>query len=399
MSIQIPKAFSEGYRDTAYPSKNNTLAGSKNDQATDVRSAKVKTPKTAWRPPTPYSRTVESGCVKGVDLSGTVLGTYPTIRGSQVYQTRTGFCDFGGYYYAGVPAVPVDFRNRLVTKALLKLKNETVNLSQAFVERGQTVDLVVENLKRLRYAVKAVRRLDADAALRALGARGKRHNAKSPFELWLEIQYGWKPLLSDCHGAVTALSDKEHEDRDRYKATVKASYRMDDKSLNQLPDYQCNGWPKVRAVKSSEVHHKGWIRLDYIKADSALLPTAASLGLTNPLELVWEELPFSFVVDWFLPIGSYLSTFDATYGWTFKGGSVSIKSTMRTRCLPDPKIIDNATTAYRSGGLVPQGRGYQMKFVRETYSTSPTAQVPHPKNPVSGLHVSEAIALLAGAFR
>lgn len=398
MAVIIPKAYSERYEDEPFPSKNSLKTGVQNDQMQDVRSAKVKTPKTKWRAPTSYSRTVDSGCVGGVDLSGQVIGYYPSIPGKVVTSTRTGFCSFNGLYLESVPAVPTDFINRLNTKALLKLKNESVNLSQAFVERGQTVSLVAENLQRLRYAVKAVRRLDADAALRALGARGKRHNAKSPFELWLEIQYGWKPLLSDCHGAVKALSDREHQ-RDEYRTTVKSTYRMDDNVTSVLPDYQCNSWPKVRARKERIIHHKGWIRLDYVKNDNTLLPTVSALGLTNPLELVWEELPFSFVVDWFLPIGSYLSTFDATYGWTFKGGSRSIKSTMRTRLLPDPEIIGNATVVFKSGGFTPQGKGYQMRFTRTALTTSPIAQVPHLKNPVSGLHVSEAIALLAGAFR
>jgi hypothetical protein len=29
------------------------------------------------------------------------------------------------------------------------------------------------------------------------------------------------------------------------------------------------------------------------------------LGLTNPLNVAWELVPFSFVVDWFIPIGSF----------------------------------------------------------------------------------------------
>jgi hypothetical protein len=32
-----------------------------------------------------------------------------------------------------------------------------------------------------------------------------------------------------------------------------------------------------------------------------------SLGLVNPAEIAWEVVPYSFVVDWFLPIGSYIS--------------------------------------------------------------------------------------------
>ena len=33
-----------------------------------------------------------------------------------------------------------------------------------------------------------------------------------------------------------------------------------------------------------------------------------SLGLINPSTVAWERLPWSFVIDWFIPIGSYLDS-------------------------------------------------------------------------------------------
>lgn len=31
-------------------------------------------------------------------------------------------------------------------------------------------------------------------------------------------------------------------------------------------------------------------------------------GLTDPASIVWERIPYSFVVDWFLPIGNFLQS-------------------------------------------------------------------------------------------
>jgi len=36
------------------------------------------------------------------------------------------------------------------------------------------------------------------------------------------------------------------------------------------------------------------------------LSAPRSLGLTDPLSVLWEITPYSFVVDWFIPIGTYL---------------------------------------------------------------------------------------------
>lgn len=45
-------------------------------------------------------------------------------------------------------------------------------------------------------------------------------------------------------------------------------------------------------------------------------------GLLNPLEVIWELVPLSFVADWFLPIGDYLSALDAPFRFTHIGGTV-----------------------------------------------------------------------------
>lgn len=38
------------------------------------------------------------------------------------------------------------------------------------------------------------------------------------------------------------------------------------------------------------------------------------LGLTNPAEVAWEVVPFSFVIDWFIPVGNFLSSLDSLVG-------------------------------------------------------------------------------------
>jgi hypothetical protein len=38
------------------------------------------------------------------------------------------------------------------------------------------------------------------------------------------------------------------------------------------------------------------------------------VGLSDPLSVAWEVVPFSFVLDWFLPIGNYIESFSAERG-------------------------------------------------------------------------------------
>jgi len=41
------------------------------------------------------------------------------------------------------------------------------------------------------------------------------------------------------------------------------------------------------------------------------LSAPRSLGLYDPLSVAWELVPFSFVADWFIPIGTYLDNLAA----------------------------------------------------------------------------------------
>jgi hypothetical protein len=41
------------------------------------------------------------------------------------------------------------------------------------------------------------------------------------------------------------------------------------------------------------------------------------MGVVNPLSIAWEVIPFSFVVDWFIPVGQVLEACTATMGLSF----------------------------------------------------------------------------------
>jgi len=282
--------------------------------------------------------------------------------------------------------------NQAIIKARLKLKGMKVNLPQAFAERGQTVRLVGDSLRTLRTMVRDVKRLD----LR--GVKSKFKSADAYLNRWLELQYGWKPLLSDVYGAVSALHAHE-EAAGPPITTVKAFVRSEERTLERLTDSGPGSliWD---FDKYSSTVHTGHMRLDFVQSDGLVTGTLVQLGITNPLELAWELLPWSFVADWFIPIGDYLSSLDATVGWQFKGGSYSVKSWQYIKARnfvmrPDPYITRNVTS-YVTG----EGMGRRMQMMRKVYSTAPLATLPsfHKIDKSSILHVANGIALLSAAI-
>lgn len=119
---------------------------------------------------------------------------------------------------------------------------------------------------------------------------GEQLTTKDISSMWLEVQYGWKPLLSDVYEAGEAYSSITDKARTtKFKVSARKNYAV---STNIGTTYSRVG-TGFRA-KSIEC------RL------TEVMSAPRSLGLANPASVAWELLPFSFVVDWFIPIGPYL---------------------------------------------------------------------------------------------
>jgi len=349
----------------------------------ETRTALVRTPHGRWRPPTNYSRSGETGYVACYSAHCQLNYTDTNVPGHPCRKLGGGGSNAGGSYFTVLPTLPSNFESRAIIKARLRLKSQDVNLGQAFAERGQTVRLVAENLGRLYRMVKDVKRL-------------KLPRKEDFFDHWLELQYGWRPLLSDCHGAVSALH-RDIEASSKSTVTVKATIKSSDyfeKVVSDVVGATCS------VKKSHYIEHKGFIRLDFVPTD---LPTStlAQLGLTNPLSIAWELLPWSFVADWFIPIGDYLSSLDATAGWIFKGGSFSSKTTMKTKALSASYTqAANPGLLGLSGSITVEGEGRQYRFSRKAYGSAPLPTLPSlaKLEKSSPMHVANGIALLMSAI-
>lgn len=396
MPITIPRSWSKRTVDP-YNHTDKTTTGSVNDVLSDVVTGRTKTKRGQWRPPTNYSRTYENRA-NSVDVVG-----YASKR-DQYGDWRTffsGAVNCSGYWFSALPSFPGTLQSRCEIGARIKLKNESINLATNFGERAQTAGLVFQTCKRLHDGVVAARRLDPRALANALGISRRKLRKGSAFDMWLEAQYGWKPLLQDVHAAVTKLSDDETGSKPPI-VTVKSGGRERDEFFT-YPGDSCLQTlvGSVRFKKLHRVEHKCMVRLDFIPENHALI-AASQLGLTNPLEVGWELVPFSFVVDWFYPVGNYFQQLDATLGYSFKGGSISKKTSMKTQVLSSDLLRTDGLPASLNGVTgycYSSSKGYQMSFSRSVYSSAP---LPAPKlsfkDKSSAAHVENGIALLASAF-
>jgi hypothetical protein len=137
-----------------------------------------------------------------------------------------------------------------------------------------------------------------------------------------------------------------------------------------------------------------FVRIDALPQNEAIISFVSS-GITNPLLIGWELVPFSFVVDWFLPVGGWLESLDALLGYTTAGYSSSLLTRISWVGVSGPK------TVLSSGFVIDDHWSENKKVVRLVRDVSPSvpqARFPSFKDGRSLAHMANGLSLLATAF-
>ncbi len=234
-------------------------------------------------------------------------------------------------------------------KALSRAKSMSVNLAQAYAERQQTARLLQSSVNRLIQLALALRKGDTKRASnliqtfrsskklsilnkdgdRVIGQRltrivkkpSKKVSAETFANLWLEYQYGWRPLLSDIYGACELIANTYYL-RKPVQVSAKSKQTNTYTYVPYSNTYTSVSFNEVAVVEDETVAK---VVLQFREDDDAWR-FLSTTGITDPALLAWELLPYSFVIDWFVPVGNYIKSFGAVRGMQFLRGSVSTAS-------------------------------------------------------------------------
>jgi hypothetical protein len=309
------------------------------------------------------------------------------------------FCNFIPVYSI-TPARKFNLDNEAKQRVLEKIRDTDVNLAVVYGERERTLKLLTNSVKRLGVAYSHAKRGDLVGAANALGlnfthsSRGSpRRRARSIRNVsskqvgsiargWLELQYGWRPLISDIYGSMKQL-EQSLSTRKEF-VIVKAKKKIEE-------DFS---YPIVSADYKDTVHSREtYTSLVTVKMTrgSTVLRTLSELGLTNPALVVWELVPFSFVVDWAVPISSFISQLDSTLGWNHFSSSIT-RITDRTATLERTSAGPSGYTYHHCFG---EASSSDFAFSRTGLgSFASLFSLPVIKNPLSVEHALNALALL-----
>lgn len=197
--------------------------------------------------------------------------------------------------------------------------------------------------------------------------------------LWLEYWFGWSPLVNDIYTAVDTLQSPVPN------ITIKASSGT---RVVRRRNASSGGLHDKRECSVLCVHKvQGQVRVS-----NPNLFEANRLGLINPVAIAWELVPFSFLVDWFIPIGNFLE------GWTDTAG-LEFSNMFRTRFLrgeSDYTMTANTGTPYFRGKI----ESSTMMQVHRVLLTEPppASVVVSIPTRLSVTRAATSIALLVGLF-
>jgi hypothetical protein len=281
----------------------------------------------------------------------------------------------------------------MYAKLLDRVKGSSFNLGVNLSQTHQVVDMVSSNLGKLGRSFMALKHGDFATAARQLGAapRVSKLKANDISGRWLELQYGWLPTLSDTYDAVKAFHALSNgADRTRFSVFKKQK----SKQVFSSTTFNGDSWGLDVTVSKSIVYEA-----------SEELSFGRQLGLTDPLSIVWENIPYSFVVDWFVPIGTYLSNLNQIPHLLGRWMVTDLYETekpvyhMRDNNLPFCDL--HPSVRYTGVAYVPFSKYYHRYMVRSPSSAPPKVPTPSFKliGAVHGNRVFNAISLAHQRFR
>jgi len=328
--------------------------------------------------PTSWSYTAHD--VYNVHGSAVLTGIMSFNKGMRIIST-------GNLADSGMPVPEWDNRNAVYNLALSRLNDKvrgSLDLSIALGESRTTIRMLKNTAKLLSFA-----RLRMPP-----GGFGSSRDVANGYLQW---KYGWKPLLSDVFDAANeSISICVN-----HISKVHASAKLPLSGAGSVRYGSVHNTPNVPFVR---VFDGGWTQGGFqgCKVGVTLevpqnVHNASRWTSLNPLSITWELIPFSFVADWFLDIGSYLRNLETglLYNSVFKTGYKSelFRASFTDECqfyqAPIPLGSQFETKLF---GLVAEYR--HVEFLRTRLASYPLPHRPTFKVDLGSSQLFSAAALL-----
>lgn len=183
-----------------------------------------------------------------------------------------------------------------------RLQSQQVNVAMVVRDLKDANKMALGYFRRVNDCIKYVKRRKWKRALNAF--LGNRSKVKAAANNWLEFQFGVLPTI--------------HSVQDAYRVV---GQRLS--SNNQLLRLSTSS-QRVARMRTSTEGHKYYgmfnVKDEYLSLRYYSKKDTFNLLLnTNLVEAKWDMIPYSFLIDWFVPIGDYISQFGSLAHTTSDG--------------------------------------------------------------------------------
>jgi len=326
---ELSEEFSYVSRDIRYKSNNlqyDTVEATKElTQVSKIRSAKTDTELVDnWRLPSSANALVAR--------SSSVAPSYHlyTPKYGPLYEIRKGFVShpdlYADFNLSDVEFQMANLRNKSQTEAMDRLNQGNMELAVTMAEMHKTINHLATVSTRLFSAYFQLRRRDWTGLAKTLGLkRSISQGVSTQAKHWLEFQYAWNPLIMDV-AAVYGLAKDGLDKRPTVKAVreVKEPCVLPASLLTWVAETRPGGVDGEMRIVADHIDVEveiGCKTIIHAEVESRYTQGLKSLGLVNPTAIAWELVPFSFVFDWFVPVGTFLGAVTAPMGMDFLSGT------------------------------------------------------------------------------
>jgi hypothetical protein len=274
-----------------------------------------------------------------LELSSSSAGVYPMGGWSEKNQVSVGYCDnLAAYMITHSQGAPLPVASHLPESDLRMIRDDAYSSCRpSFSSDFSLINFLIE-LKQFGSLFKVTDE-----------KWGLKDQVENNFLNWT---FGWVPFASDLvnlHGAykrVKNVWDHIKANSDGSVVTVKSKGASKSRVENSSW-----AWQNCRTETTTTTLIQMRYILDVLDTDTGARSTvpdgmyaasvAQALGLCADPSIVWNALPFSFVIDWFIPISDALERMKRD---TFVPGHRVIGSDLHTKTI---------ATAFVSGAYNP----------------------------------------------
>lgn len=215
-------------------------------------------------------------------------------------------------------------RAKALADAWSKVSGSDASVLASVGELRETVASLFSMTKRAISIGRAIHKLD-------LAALSKELTPKELANRYMEARYSIRPLLYDMKQWTDAFNDIKSGlkfKKNRLTFRGKNEYSKDFTDVVEVPDYGSD----YKTVQYN-THYSVIARAGVLTDLDQNFGWPHIIGLTEPVEAIWELIPFSFIVDWFLNVGKIIATWTPNIGFKTLASWVKLEETVSSNAV------------------------------------------------------------------